>query len=707
MPTKKITTGKVAFGKGKAERTRVTRNIMFPCWKCKKPVQAVTDRCPSCGAASLAEKMQEVFGDPAFVGQMAGMADRAQGRPRGETATEWKEVIKPQEGSSEDPESQETLLRPFESAYERGWNMDAFNELMADMVEGMSDAHVEGVPDELRRIIKESLKGQDWAELFKGTQPIPSLCRMLGMPVPDPEEQERMRAKRHDGFATLFTEVIDKAYESVKLSKPALEQAVDYMLSSEDSRDGYFVKDLSNSYVYVNSAMGSLLECSDVELLGKTDRDLYSAAEAQILQEAFEKAVKGEMLIHEQSRVVGGRLKRFREVFVPKRSQDGEVVGVYGISRELPHIVTDYKQVRTADCPYPSEAMRRTMALCLLVAPKPSAVLLLGESGSGKDYLARYIHQRSGRSGPFRATNCAAIPETLAESELFGHERGAFTGATQKRIGFFESANEGTAFINEIGELSLPLQAKLFTFLDDKIVQRIGGTRDIPVDVRIIAATNKDLKKAVAEGSFRQDLFYRLNVFSVQVPPLRERMEDLLVLINELTAKLSKELNLTSIPGISAEAMHKLYSYAWPGNVRELRNVLEKALIVFSGGEITANDIKFPDEPAALSEEPGVTTISVKGSEFHGLEISDEDLALLYEQVCVVETQHGKRLGKKGSMHIIAEVLGISRETVSRKLSKMGCPVTDVGRPSEPRRNRLIEDVKKWLRANGRVPTRS
>jgi DNA-binding NtrC family response regulator len=229
--------------------------------------------------------------------------------------------------------------------------------------------------------------------------------------------------------------------------------------------------------------------------------------------------------------------------------------------------------------------MKAIMTRVNFAAETESTVLLLGESGSGKDYLARYIHDHSKRAdGPYWAINCAAVSGQLADSELFGHERGAFTGAHARKRGLLELAEGGTLLLNEIGELSQPVQAKLLTFLDTKQFTRVGGEKNITVNARLIAATNRDLEKEVEAGRFRQDLFYRLNVLSVVVPPLRERREDIAILIGELMTHLCKEMQIPEIPTIDAGTVNALKGYDWPGNVRELRNVLERALML-SGGQ--------------------------------------------------------------------------------------------------------------------------
>ena len=241
--------------------------------------------------------------------------------------------------------------------------------------------------------------------------------------------------------------------------------------------------------------------------------------------------------------------------------------------------------------------MRSTLSLANVTAQNDSHILLLGESGSGKDYLAKYIHNCSKRaSGPYFSVNCASIAASLAESELFGHEKGSFTGAHGRKRGLLELAEGGTLLLNEIGELPLTLQAKLLTFLDTKKFTRVGGEKEISVNVRLLTATNRDLGKEVEIGAFRKDLFYRINVISISVPPLRERREDIPILVQEILSQLSQELQITPFPSIDPAIMESLKKYNWPGNVRELRNVLERAVILSGGKTINLNKLGLPRE---------------------------------------------------------------------------------------------------------------
>jgi sigma-54 dependent transcriptional regulator len=240
------------------------------------------------------------------------------------------------------------------------------------------------------------------------------------------------------------------------------------------------------------------------------------------------------------------------------------------------------------------------------IAPTDANVLVVGETGTGKELVARFLHEHSERRGPFTAINCGAFSESLIEAELFGHESGAFTGAQQARQGWFEAANGGTLFLDEIGDMPLPLQAKLLRVLQERQVVRIGSRKSIPIDVRLVAATNVDLERAVESGAFRRDLFYRLNVAPVKLPPLRERRGDILPLANHFMALYGRKLGRGCVT-IAPEAERQLLAYDWPGNIRELENVMHFAVIMSKDHRIAAQDLRMPSLAAGASHYGGST----------------------------------------------------------------------------------------------------
>jgi DNA-binding NtrC family response regulator len=252
-----------------------------------------------------------------------------------------------------------------------------------------------------------------------------------------------------------------------------------------------------------------------------------------------------------------------------------------------------------------SDPIRRIFALIRQVAPSDVPVLLTGESGTGKELAALAIHERSPRArSPFVAINCAAIPEALLESELFGYERGAFTGATQARRGRFEAAQGGTIFLDEVGDLAPSLQVKLLRFLQDHVVERVGARSGLPLDVRVIAATNRDISAMVQQGQFREDLYFRLAVFTVDIPPLRERGEDVVLMARYFLQRYAKD-SVRPIRGFTPEAVDAMLDHPWPGNVRELINRVRRAVVVAEGSLICPTDLGLK----AISGDPALVTL--------------------------------------------------------------------------------------------------
>ncbi|MEZ5292324.1 MAG: sigma 54-interacting transcriptional regulator [Vicinamibacterales bacterium] len=290
-----------------------------------------------------------------------------------------------------------------------------------------------------------------------------------------------------------------------------------------------------------------------------------------------------------------------------------------GLRRRVAHLQEEVLAARPVteligDCP----AWADTVRLADVVAAGATTVMLLGETGTGKELLARRIHEQSPRAvGPFVAVNCAALPESLVESELFGHEKGAFTNAIARKPGKFEIADGGTLFLDEVGDLPLDAQAKLLRVLQDSKVERVGSTSSIPVDVRLVAATNRDLEHAVDDGAFRADLYFRLSVFPIELPPLRHRASDIALLAQHFLRDFARRLGRPA-RRLSKAAETRLLAYAWPGNVRELQNVMERAVILSPGSDVAADAIWLPrHRMLAPRDEGGVTTLAESRSPRH------------------------------------------------------------------------------------------
>jgi transcriptional regulator with GAF, ATPase, and Fis domain len=258
-----------------------------------------------------------------------------------------------------------------------------------------------------------------------------------------------------------------------------------------------------------------------------------------------------------------------------------------------------------------SAALQRVLSLVSKVAPTDASVLITGETGTGKELVARAIHRRSQRSSkPFVSVNCAAIPRDLIASELFGHEKGSFTGALQRRVGRFEMAQGGTIFLDEVGELPMETQIALLRVLQEHEFERVGGTRSIQTNVRVVAATNRDLRAAIAAGTFRSDLFYRLNVFPIEMPPLRERREDIPVLVEYFIDRCARNVG-KDIRGINKKSLDLLQSYPWPGNIRELQNVIERSVIMCETENFSVDETWLPQQLVA-SEAKSQSSFSQK-----------------------------------------------------------------------------------------------
>jgi PAS domain S-box-containing protein len=434
----------------------------------------------------------------------------------------------------------------------------------------------------------------------------------------------------------------------------------------EGARDYIYIKDRSLRYTHVNPAVEKLLDLPSSKIIGRTFQDVFGNDGADEVKDLEIRVLEGESIEDEHARIVHGVSITFLNSRIPLRDADGNVIGIFVISRDI----TGRKQPRlpapAAVYIYPSKAMKSALEMASLAAKQESTVLLLGESGSGKDYVAKYIHEHSGREGgPYFSINCAAITAELAESELFGHERGSFTGAHARKRGLLELAEGGTILLNEIGDLSLALQSKLLTFLDTRKFTRVGGEKEISVSARLIAATNKDLTKEVEAGRFRGDLYYRLSVMTIKIPPLRERKEDISVLVQQLLSRLAADLHLHKIPKVSASDMGALKRYNWPGNVRELRNVLERSLLLSPGDELDLTEVGIPvDRNLTGDSKDEKSSYSVSFPPDQSLnEITQELKRFLVNEA--LRKSGGSRQGA-------ARILGISRYSLKHYMKTLG-----------------------------------
>ncbi|MBM4326749.1 MAG: PAS domain S-box protein [Deltaproteobacteria bacterium] len=459
-----------------------------------------------------------------------------------------------------------------------------------------------------------------------------------------------------DGKALRMAGICLDITERKRMEEEVHESAERFRAIFESAKDCIFVKNSSLQYTEVNPAFTKMIDLREWDIVGKTDADLYDTDSAEILQDVDHRVLSGESVEQEHTRVIAKLRRTFLDTKVPMRNNRGDIVGIVGISMEI----TDRKRTQS-DPPVgksdsASPAMRSTLSAARLAAETDAIVLLMGESGAGKDHIARYIHDHSKRAnGPFFSINCAAVSPELAESELFGYESGAFTGSKGPKRGLLELAEGGTILLNEIGELSLPLQAKLLTFLDTRQFTRVGGVKLFKVNARLMAATNRNLEKEVKLNRFRDDLFYRLNVFMIEVPPLRRRTEDMPHLVPSLLQELSSKLGLESVPHMEHPVLKALAEYQWPGNVRELRNVLERALILCDKKRITMNELAINNR-ARMRDTGHTWSVTIGFPENETI----NDVSMNVKRALVVEAL--RRTG--GSRKRAADLLGISPDSL-------------------------------------------
>jgi PAS domain S-box-containing protein len=406
--------------------------------------------------------------------------------------------------------------------------------------------------------------------------------------------------------------------------------------------------------------------------------DLLHHEDQTKLNEAWAGALKGKPYDFEHRALVNGEMRWFREKSKLIYDDKGNMVTAIGITQDITYRKNAEKKLAEAklkedDNRYlhrelhrltgdiiigDSFGLKEVMQKAHIASKVDSPVLLLGETGVGKDVIANAIHYSSDRKeGPFIKVNCGAIPESLIDSELFGHEKGAFTGAINQKRGCFERADKGTLFLDEIGELPLEAQVRFLRVLQDKIIERVGGTKSIELDIRIIAATNKDLMEMVSGKDFREDLWFRLNVFPVLIPPLRERRLDIPALLQYFIEKKASELKLNSIPEVVPDAVEILVNYNWPGNVRELQNIVERELILNPQGPLDFES--FLAQKSVKSVKP-LMEVSSESKKL------DDVIAQHIQRV--LSLTEGKIHGKGGA----ADLLGINASTLRNRMNKLG-----------------------------------
>jgi PAS domain S-box-containing protein len=467
--------------------------------------------------------------------------------------------------------------------------------------------------------LDDELDGIDAARLIRKQQHVPIVYLTAYA-----DNSTLQRAKLTEPFGYLvkpYSErelhiTIDMALHKAQMERKLRESEERFRALFETAEDLVFIKDRSLRYTHANPAMLKLMGRDLTDVLGKTDYDLFGAEEGEQTRDVEQRVLSGQTV--EQEHTIPFPVYRLtcNCIRVPLRDATGTIAGLCGIARDI----TERKAIEKDLVSVPAEegngdkqvvslAMKTTLHHVRLAAKVDSICLFLGESGSGKDWLARYLHDHSPRaSGPYFCINCAALAPELAESELFGHEKGAFTGAAGRKRGLLELAEGGTLLLNEIGELSPNLQSKLLTFLDTKSFTRVGAEKNIVVNARLVAATNRNIEKEVEAGRFRKDLFYRISVLTIRVPPLRERIDDLPLLVANLMLTLGKQMGMKHLPVMDPAAMALLQSYDWPGNVRELRNVLERAIIHSNGRLITVDQIMLDAKTGEADSETSITS---------------------------------------------------------------------------------------------------
>lgn len=457
------------------------------------------------------------------------------------------------------------------------------------------------------------------------------------------------------------------------LSRRLQEREEFYRAILESLGEGIIITDRDSRILYVNSRIECLTGYSRTELMGSVSYELLAPKkEWPLMRRRLKDRLGGQEETYELEHIRKDGQHQWVSVrALPYRNARGEIVGTIGLlscikDRKTLEIANEYLQeeLRGKDRAILGESpvLQKVLAQIEMVAPTQASVLILGESGTGKELVARAIHERSPRrTAALVRVNCASVPRELFESEFFGHVRGAFTGAVKDRVGRFELANGGTLFLDEIGEVPLELQSKLLRVLQEGQFEKVGEDRTRTVDVRIIAATNRDLEVEVKAGRFRQDLYYRLSVFPIELPPLRERVEDIPALAQEFLQQSARKLG-TSAPRLLPGQVRELQSYDWPGNVRELQNVIERAVIRSRDGQLDLGLLPSHGVPARISRKTVTESKSVPAS-LRDLKRQERDVI-----VEALEKTRWKIYGPDGA----AALLGLKPTTLSSKVHRMG-----------------------------------
>ena len=434
--------------------------------------------------------------------------------------------------------------------------------------------------------------------------------------------------------------------------------------------EGIVFADHTDRIVCVNSAAEQMRGIKAANYLGRDLLSIHSPPARERIGAILANLREGVLASHIRPLETKGRI--FENSYYPIRDEEGGFVGTLMVCRDITekeHLKAENSVLRDQlmsehSCGGMigrSRAMQPVFQMIRSTAPLDSTILISGESGTGKELVARELHLKSRRSGsPMVKVNCAALPESLLESELFGYEKGAFTGALRERKGKFEQAHTGTLFLDEIGEMPLAAQAKLLRVLQEKCIERIGGNREIPVDVRIIAATNRDLSLDVASGQFREDLFYRLNVIPIRLPPLRERHEDIFALATIFLSRFAKEMGRPELR-LSREAKQALLHHCYPGNVRELKNAMERAMALCRGNHLAVDDLPPEFSAGAADPRPAAPSPNTSEASLLSARLGDREAELIEQALAA----SGNRRGEA------SRILGISRKTLWKKMKRL------------------------------------